>query len=66
MLSVVLLCLLSFDAVSNFGKLRETLKEKKAEYLKAKRFRRLRRKLDKELKMHGSLKNMYVCQSSSV
>ncbi|KAI9140414.1 Ion transport protein-domain-containing protein [Paraphysoderma sedebokerense] len=44
--------------VSNFGKLRETLKEKKAEYLKAKRFRRLRRKLDKELKMHGSLKNI--------
>ena len=42
-------------AVNNFGKISAELKEKKAEYMKAKKFERMRKRLNKELAVQTNI-----------
>lgn len=47
--------------VNNFDKISTNLKEKRAEYMKAKKFERMRKRLNKELAVQGTIqKSLYV------
>lgn len=41
--------------VQNFDRISESLKERKAEYMKAKKFDKMRKKLNKELQVQGNI-----------
>ncbi|KAJ3337143.1 hypothetical protein HDU93_001524 [Gonapodya sp. JEL0774] len=52
--------------VNNFAKISETLKEKKAEYFKKRKFLRMRKKLNKELKVQGNIQRSIVTEASGL